>query len=176
PTTVGNGSASNYLFNTDDRFTFTKVQTRKVLGNFYGELEIAEGLKAKTSLGIDYNVGVGEYFTSSATLANNTGTSLLVSSRPIELTLTSAATLSYVKNFGDHSLSALVGFEQTKFRFDKVRIQGRDLFNDNFASTGIIGVGAANEADLWTLQGWLGRLTYNYNGKYLATFNVRRDA
>ncbi len=177
PTTTGGASATNYLFNTDDRFTKTTVQTRKVLGNFYGELGIIDGLKLRSSLGIDYNVGVGEYFTSRATLANQTGSSLLVSSRPIELTLTTAATLQYDKTFGDgdHNIGALFGFEQTKFRFDKVRLQGRDLFNENFASTGNA-VAGANEADLWTLQGWLGRLTYNYQGKYLATFNVRRDA
>ena len=177
PSTTGGASATNSLFNTDDRFTKTTIQTRKMLGNFYGELRILDGLKLRSSLGLDYNVGVGEYFTSRATLQNQTGSSLLVSSRPIELTLTTAATLQYDKTFGDgdHNIGALFGFEQTKFRFDKVRLQGRDLFNENFASTGNA-VAGANEADLWTLQGWLGRLTYNYQGKYLATFNVRRDA
>lgn len=178
PTTAGAGTATNYLFNTDSRATTTKVQTRKILGNFYGELELAPGLKARTSLGVDYNVGVNDYFTSEATLANaTTGTSLLVSSRPIEFTYTTSATLQYDKTFGDgdHNIGALFGFEQTKFRFDKVRLQGRDLFNTNFAGTGTT-VAGSNEADLWTLQGWLGRLTYNYKGKYLATANVRRDA
>lgn len=176
PETVGDGSANNYLFNTDERFTKTTIQNRKVLGNFYGELEIMDGLRARTSLGLDYNVGVGEYLTTDAVLDNSTGSSLLVSSRPIELTLTTSATLQYDKTFGgDHNIGALIGFEQTKFRFDKVRLQGRDLFNINFAASGTT-VAGANEADLWTLQGLLGRLTYNYKGKYLATFNVRRDA
>lgn len=177
PTTVGNGSANNYLFNTDDRFTKTTIQTRKVLGNFYGEFEILEGLKIRPSLGLDYNVGVGDYLTTEAVLDNSTGTSLLVSERPIELTLTYATTLSYDKTFGngDHNITALFGFEQTEFRFDKQRLQGRDLFNINFPATGTT-VAGANEADLWTLQGWLGRLSYNYKGKYLATANIRRDA
>ena len=177
PTTVGNGMATNYLYRTDDRFTTTKIQTRKVLGNFYGEYKILDGLKARTSLGIDYNVGVGDWFTSDLPLLNGgSGSSLLVSERPIELTLTTSATLQYDKTFGDgHNIGALFGFEQTKFRYDKLRLQGRDLFNDNFASTGTT-VSGGNEADLWTLQGWIGRLTYNYNGKYLATANVRRDA
>ncbi|WP_419213592.1 SusC/RagA family TonB-linked outer membrane protein [Maribacter sp. X9] len=176
--TVGQGSATNYLFNTDDRFTTTKIQTRKVLANFYGELNIIEGLKARTSLGIDYNVGVGDYFTSGIDLLDGgAGSSLLVSERPIELTLTSAATLQYDKTFGDgnHNIGALFGFEQTKFRYDKQRLQGRDLFNENFAATGNT-VAGANEADIWTLQGWLGRVTYNYKGKYLLTGNMRRDA
>lgn len=178
PATTGDGiSATNYLFNSDERFTKTTVQTRKVLANFYAELEIIDGLKLRPSLGMDYNVGVGDYFTSDANLNNSTGTSLLVSERPVELTLTSATTLQYDKTFGDgdHNIGALFGFEQTKFRFDTQRIQGRDLFNDNLAGTGST-VAASSNADHETLQGWLGRLTYNYKGKYLATFNIRRDA
>lgn len=177
PTTVGNGLATNYLYRTDDRFTKTEIQTRKILGNFYGELQILDGLKARTSLGIDYNVGVGDWFTSDLPLLNGgAGSSLLVSERPIELTLTTAATLQYDKTFGSgHNIGALFGFEQTKFRYDKLRLQGRDLFIDNFASTGTT-VSGGNEGDLWTLQGWIGRLTYNYKGKYLATANIRRDA
>lgn len=177
PETVGDGSATNYLFNSDERVQSTNVQNRKALANFYGQLEIVNGLKLKPSLGIDYNVGVGDFFQSGATLANATGQSRLIQSRPIELTLTTGTTLSYDTKFGgtNHNFAALVGFEQTKFRFDKLRIQGNDLFNQNFAATGV-NVSSANEADLWTLQGWLGRLTYNYQGRYLVTFNVRRDA
>ncbi|WP_420401844.1 SusC/RagA family TonB-linked outer membrane protein [Flagellimonas sp.] len=174
--TVGpGGSATNFLFINDRRLTSVDVRNRKVLGNFYAELEIANGLRARTSLGIDYNVGRGEFLQRAADFGGGARQSLLVSSRPVELTLTSSATLQYDKTFGDHNIGALFGFEQTKFRFDKVRLQGRNLFNENFASSGT-SVASANEADLWTIQGILGRLTYNYKGRYLATFNVRRDA
>ncbi|MCK0144556.1 TonB-dependent receptor [Arenibacter sp. F26102] len=178
PETRGDGTGNNYIFRNDPRVNLTTVQTRKVLGNFYGELTIFEGLKFRTSVGVDYNVGKGEFFQAETTFdGTSTRQSLLVQSRPVELTITPAATLAYDTTFGDgdHNISALVGFEQTKFKFDKVRIQGRNLVNNNFASSGN-SVASANEADLWTLQGWLGRLTYNYQGKYLATFNVRRDA
>ncbi len=176
--TLGDGSGTNYLFNTDERFVFTTIQNRKVLGNFYGELEVANNLKARASLGMDYNVGSGEYSASKLALNNSTANARLISSRPIELTLTSAATLQYDKTFGDgdHNVGALFGFEQTKFRFDKIRVQGENPFVPTFAATGTPPVGSANEADQWTLQGWLGRLTYNYKGKYLATMNIRRDA
>ncbi|SNY94859.1 SusC/RagA family TonB-linked outer membrane protein [Flagellimonas pacifica] len=175
-TTVGPGGVgTNFLFINDRRLTSVDVRNRKVLGNFYAELQIMDGLKARTSLGIDYNVGRGEFLQGAADFGGGARQSLLVSSRPVELTLTSSATLQYDKTFGDHNIGALFGFEQTKFRFDKVRIQGRNLFNTNFASSGTT-TASANEADLWTIQGVLGRLTYNYKGRYLATFNVRRDA
>ncbi len=178
PSTIGEGSASNYVFRTDPRINLTTIQTRKVLGNFYGELEILDGLKFRPSVGFDYNVGVGDFLQTETSFdGNSTRQSLRIDSRPNELTVTTAATLQYDKTFGDgdHNITALVGFEQTKFRFDKVRIQGRNLVNINFPSTGTA-VASANEADLWTLQGWLGRVTYNYKGKYLATANIRRDA
>ena len=57
PSTIGEGSASNLVFRTDPRVNLTTVQTRKVLGSFYGELEIIDGLKFRPSFGIDYNVG-----------------------------------------------------------------------------------------------------------------------
>ncbi len=176
PTTHGGASATNYLLLTDERINRTTIQNRKVLGYFFGELEIIENLKLRPSIGIDYNVGSGDFFQAETTLdGNSVRQSLLVQSRPNELTLTTGATLSYDRTFGDHNFGALIGFEQTKFRFNKVRLQGRNLFNDNFASSGTA-VAGSNEADLWTLQGLIGRLTYNYKGKYLATINVRRDA
>ncbi|MBT8300863.1 MAG: TonB-dependent receptor [Maribacter sp.] len=178
PSTIGEGSASNYVFRTDPRVNLTTIQTRKVLGNFYGELEFVDGLKFRPSVGFDYNVGNGDFLQTETSFdGNSIRQSLRIDSRPIELTVTTGATLQYDKTFGngDHNITALVGFEQTKFRFDKVRIQGRNLVNINFPSTGTA-VAAANEADLWTLQGWLGRLNYNYKGKYLATANIRRDA
>lgn len=173
---LGGARGINYVFRNDLRTQSTTVRNRKVLGNFYGEVNIIEGLKFRTSLGLDYNVGRGEYLQSDISYDGNDRQSLLVSSRPEELTLTTAATLSYDKTFGgDHNISAIFGFEQTKFRFDKVRLQGRNLFNPNFAGSGTT-VGGANEGDIWTLQGWLGRLSYNYKGKYLMTANIRRDA
>ncbi|QCX01452.1 TonB-dependent receptor [Aggregatimonas sangjinii] len=177
PSTGGENS-SNYVFLTDERVNSTTIQNRKVLGHFFGEWEIIDNLKLRPSIGIDYNVGSGDFFqarTELVGLPNSTRQSLLVQSRPIELTITTGATLSYDKTIGDHNFGALVGVEQTKFRYDKVRLQGRELFNDNFAGSGTT-VAGANEADLWTLQGIIGRLTYNYMGKYLATVNVRRDA
>ncbi len=102
--------------------------------------------------------------------------SLLVQERPIELTTNLSHTLTYNKVFGDHSLTVLVGEEETNFRFDKVRLQGNNLFNSNiqFASTGS-SVAGANEADHWALRGYLGRVNYSYKGRYLFTANVRND-
>jgi TonB-linked SusC/RagA family outer membrane protein len=170
------GGSLNYLMRTDPEFTYTKVLSRKLLANIYGELEIVKGLKYRISQGIDYNVGDGEYYTGPIGYNGSPTPSLLVQERPIELTKNFNQTLTYVKTFGKHSLTVLAGHEETNFRYDKVRMQGSDLFNPQikFASTGVQ-VGGANEADHWALRGYLGRINYGFDDKYLFTFNIRQD-
>ncbi len=172
----GNGS-TNTLWRNDPRVNLTTIETRQILGNFYAELTLAKGLKAKASVGVDHVTGEGLVNQTPANF-NGTGTrqSLRVQNLAKQFTITTGATLSYDTTFGEsHNFSALIGFEQTKFTFDKIRVQGTDIFNPNFASTSLNST-ATQEADLWTLQGWLGRINYDYEGKYLATINFRRDA
>jgi len=170
------GNSSNFAMRTDPDFVYTTVVSNKVLANVYGELEILDGLKYRISGGIDYNVGVGDYFAGDLGFDGFPKASFLVQERPIELTTNFNQTLTYIKAIGKHNFTFLAGHEETNFQYDKVRIQGNDLFNPSikFASTGVQ-VGAANEADHWALRGFLGRINYVYNDKYLFTFNIRQD-
>jgi TonB-dependent starch-binding outer membrane protein SusC len=170
------GGSSNLLMRTDPKYVYTTVLARKVLGNVYGEFEPIKGLKYRISGGFDYNVGDGNYFANDVDFNGFPKASFLVQERPIELTTNINHTITYNKTFGKSSLTALIGEEETNFRFDKVRVQGSNLFNPaiKFASTGTQ-VGAANEADQWALRGYLGRINYAFNDKYLFTFNVRQD-
>jgi TonB-dependent starch-binding outer membrane protein SusC len=170
------GSSSNLFARTDPANAYTTITTRKVLGNIYGELEIIKGLKYRISGGIDYNVTDGAFYQGPTGFDGLPKATLLVQERPIELTTNFNNTLTYTKTFGKHSVTALIGEEETNFRYDKVRVQGNSLFNPaiKFASTGTQ-VGAANEADQWALRGYLGRVNYSFNDKYLFTFNVRQD-
>jgi len=179
PTTTGGATGANYVYRNDPVSTETRIKSTKILGNIYGELEILKGLKYKISAGIDYNVG--DAFTYDAPVSlSGIGLprlSLLVQSRPIELTTNINNTLTYSRLFGRHNLTLLLGHEETNFQFDKIRLQGRDLFNTSvqFASVANT-VAAGNEADHWALRGFLGRVNYSFDNKYLFTFNVRWDA
>lgn len=170
------GASENLLMRTDPEYTYTNIVSRKVLANLYGELEIIKGLKYRISGGFDYNVGNGNYYGGPVGFDGFPVPSFLVQERPIELTTNINNTLTYNKVIGKHSFTVLVGHEETNFEYDKVRIQGNDLFNPaiKFASTGVQ-VGAANEADQWALRGYLGRVNYSFDDKYLFTFNVRQD-
>ena len=170
------GGSENLIMRNDPEYTYTTVVSRKVLANLYGELEIIKGLKYRISGGIDYNVGDGNFYQSNVGFNGFPKSSILVQERPIELTTNINNTLTYTKTIGKHSFTILAGHEETNFRYDKVRIQGNDLFNPaiKFASTGVQ-VAAANEADQWALRGFLGRVNYSFDDKYLFTFNIRQD-
>lgn len=171
-------TANNLLWQTDPRYNEVKVVARKILASAYGEVEPIAGLKYRLTVGVDYNVGDGWFFQEAS--ANDYGggirSSLLTSERPIELTTNITHTLTYQREFGKHNLTALIGEEETNFRYDKVRLQGRDLFNQNIRFPSVATtVAAANEADHWALRGFLGRVNYSFDDKYLVTINVRRD-
>jgi TonB-dependent starch-binding outer membrane protein SusC len=172
-------SAANYLYLTDKKVNETTVKNRKILGNVYAEIEPISGLKYKFQAGMDYIVTDGFFFQEATTKNYGEGGprgSLLVQERPIELTTNLTNTLTYQKQFGKSNLLVMAGYEETSFRYDKVRLQGRALFNTaiRFASVAN-SVAGANEADIWALRGALGRLFYSYDNKYLFTANVRRD-
>ena len=177
--TRGSGvSANNLMWQTDNRFNEVKVVARKILASAYGEVEPITGLKYRLAVGVDYNVGDGFFFQEASTKDYGGGirNSILTSERPIEVTTNLTHTLTYMKEFGKHNLTALIGEEETNFRFDKTRIQGGNLFNTNIRfPTVATTIAATNEADHWGLRGYLGRLFYSYNDKYLVTINVRRD-
>jgi TonB-dependent starch-binding outer membrane protein SusC len=177
--TRGSGAnATNYLWATDIKNNETRVKSNKMLANVYGEFEPIAGLKYKFSLGADYNVGDGFFFQEATGVDYGGGTrgSLLVQERPIELTTNMTNTLTYNVALGKSNITALVGYEETNFRYDKVRLQGRDLFNTNIRFAAVSNsVAGANEADIWALRGTLARLNYVFDNKYLLTASVRKD-
>lgn len=93
-------------------------------------------------------------------------------------TVTLQDLLEYGKSFGKHNFKILAGYSQeyTSYNYD----QGyrKTLFNNlisdlNLGSTD--GQSASGYSYELALKSYFGRLTYNYDGKYLLEANVRRD-
>ncbi len=170
-------TGTNNVFRTDSRVFETRVKSKKALGSLYGEFEPITGLKYRLTVGADYNVGDGTYFSGNINFGDYQDRSVLVQERPIELTTNISQTLTYHKTIGKNDLTALIGEEETSFEFSKMRIQGSGLFNENVRQPSVATtVASANEADHWALRGLLARVFYSYDNKYLFTFNMRRDA
>lgn len=92
------------------------------------------------------------------------------------------AIANYQKEFGDHNIDAMAGFEYYDVTFKGVYAGGSQAPTDDFqdlqytlnnATTQTRSVDNYHQRD--RIMSGFGRLLYDWNGKYLATFTVRRD-
>nr|WP_320119466.1 TonB-dependent receptor [uncultured Marinifilum sp.] len=93
-------------------------------------------------------------------------------------------TLTYTKDFGDHHVTALVGTSASENTYEnlggsRTSYPAEADTNDNFwwlnsgSSEGATNYGTANPVH--TISSYFGRLSYNYQEKYMAEFVIRRD-
>jgi TonB-linked SusC/RagA family outer membrane protein len=86
--------------------------------------------------------------------------------------------LSYARDFGPHSISAYAGVERSESssNFEEILKDDPSQFSNGQLTTAFGPVdGRSNAYETGTL-GYIGRLNYNYSGKYLAEFLFRTDA
>ncbi|MDR2810627.1 MAG: TonB-dependent receptor [Tannerellaceae bacterium] len=87
-------------------------------------------------------------------------------------------TLNYNKSFGDHDISALLGYEQTYWNYNGFSASKKGLLDYSITdiTTGIEmnSIGGNYERD-YAMISQFGRLNYGYQGKYLFETNFRRD-
>ena len=160
-----------------------KTRVDKLVGNVFGELEIIEGLKFKTSAGIDlayvlYDSHRPLFYLNGAQL-NDDRTSV---SKTIDRyqTWQSENTLNYTKKIGYHSFSILAGMTARKSNFENLSGFNADVpvYDPNHVYLNMA------KDTVWTAYGGashsallsqFGRITYDYNSKYAFTGIIRRD-
>ena len=170
--------AINYAWLLDSDAQETRIIHKKALASAFGEFEPIKNLKYRATVGYDYNIIEGSYFENALDYSGGTNPqqSLLVQERPLESTLSLGQTLSYGITSGEHNIMALVGYEQTDYRFERLRVQGTGLTYQGILLAPIAStVSAGANADQWGIRGILGRINYSYAGKYLLTVNARQD-
>ncbi len=168
---------------------------RRLQGSVFASLEPVKDLKFTTNFSLNFEDDNRNVFQTStsywdfnnpdddsddvaisqATNANNN-----VQARYFEsYTLQGNFLAEYQKQYGNHSLNLLLGYEFNEFNVgNNIQITARD-----FLSTGTPAVDAATEITgtagspgvKEALQSYFGRLSYNYKEKYLLTANYRID-
>jgi len=103
----------------------------------------------------------------------------LSNSTNLEYTLLNENILRYNKTFNDvHELGVLLGHSATYVKNDGFSGQLSGFPTDNlyeFNAGGVVDPAVSGSAYEDTWQSFFGRINYNYDGKYLAEFNLRRD-
>jgi len=155
-----------------------------ILGTLFAQWEIIDGLKLKTQGGINYrnfnddqftpmfddaqNDGGGQHFSDRAQITKN-------HSKTESLIWTNS--LTYTKTFADkHNLEALLVAESQSTDYSRVNAASANLITDELNQVSLIEASLNSNSSEYRRRGYLGRVNYNYNGKYIVAASFRRDA
>jgi len=176
------GNASNPLA-TLYREKDNKTIGTHIFGNVFGEYQIIKNLKARTSLGIEYNqFNTSAFFIRNIEAAEPRNTNTLQVSNSFDNSWTWYNTLNYNKTFNDdHEVNVLAGTEavatyaqsfgaeRSNFLFDD--LDYRYLNAGSAAGLNNSGGGAIRTR----LFSQFAKVNYGYKNFILADFTVRRD-
>lgn len=150
----------------------------RLFGNVNAEATLFTGFALKTNVGIDLNSHQWDYYLDP--FRTNYGRDqhgIGRADKSNSSTWLWENTASYTRSFGSHNLGLLAGSSAQKFKWNDSYLQGNDFPDDVTVTT----LNAANSVDgntrieEWALQSFFGRVTYDYQSKYLLTASVRRD-
>ncbi|MDN3548802.1 SusC/RagA family TonB-linked outer membrane protein [Mucilaginibacter aquaedulcis] len=163
------------MLNKDDYIT------TRILGNAFFNYELLPGLSFKTNAGVDKGAETRNQFTPSAIITTQaTG----IASSVDNYSWTAETNLQYHKTIvKDHNIEALVGYSAQRFNQVSTLLNGTGFPDDNItylsaatsypAGSGATATGSFTTA--YSLLSAIGRLNYNYEGKYLLQGAIRRD-
>jgi TonB-linked SusC/RagA family outer membrane protein len=147
------------------------------LGNTNLEYAILPDLKVNVMLGINLMNIKGSYFKPQmAAFLNELASGS--DNASMRLNWITETTLNYVKSFGKHNLTGLLGYTTQRETFESNTLNSNRYPNNLVptlsAVSGLLTGGSSNVAE-WSLVSYLGRINYNYNSKYYATASIRTD-
>ncbi|MBR6629962.1 MAG: TonB-dependent receptor, partial [Bacteroidaceae bacterium] len=147
-------------------------------GRAFLNWEIAKGLKASANWGVDvnnsrinnlYNAYYGQY--------SSTGGIIYVTAARTFST-NQQYLLTYNKEYGNHSIDALAGYENYQRTYQYLSGSKENLYNPNVPEidNAISQPSASSYTGVYNTQGILARLQYDYADKYFFSASFRRDA
>lgn len=153
----------------------------RFLGNYFTEINFLKDFNFRTNFGIDYRSFQNYDFNSANTMAaGGVAPASAVNGGAKKFMYTLENILSYNKTINkDHSIYATLVQSIQSEKSESYNISVKDLpyeeqlyYNVGTAQT-INGVGS--NFYKWSMASFMGRINYNYKGKYLATASARYD-
>lgn len=159
---------------------FNDFTTRyRALGNVYAEFDILDNLTYRLNAGVDFIYGNRYEYIAPYEFGDRRTQPFATLSENNSYTLSPLLenTLNYNETFGKHSLGVLVGYTRQSFERRSAVAEGRNTANSIVrVLDGVNDVPRVNgNQQEFALVSYLGRLTYDYDSRYLLTANIRRD-
>ncbi|WP_375418942.1 SusC/RagA family TonB-linked outer membrane protein [uncultured Hymenobacter sp.] len=149
-------------------------------GNVFAEVALPLDLSFRTTFGYTYYTENQNYFQDSYnTGAVSAPINSLTKSNSTSTTLLNNYVLSYNHLFGQHSVSALVGYEQIKSVYDALRGSQNSVGGTSYAflptSASITRINPGGYDPNGLIKSTFARLNYGFNERYLFSLSARRD-
>src|SRR5690606_16297236 len=147
-------------------------KNQRVLGNIYAEIDFTPELKFRSNLGIDQNTGVYDYFLDPFRTSYGRANEGIARNNTDHMSYHIIDnTLSYRKVSGNHNFTALVGSVLQQYQWENNYIETRGFANDVVTTTnaGSIILSAGNSKSEKANASFLGRVTYDFDERYLLT-------
>ena len=177
------GSLNGYQFGKRNPVGLAELSTNlnksnRIIAGQYLEYKLAEGLKFRTNINVDFLAMKEDTFIPS-TLdyreGYNTGSVRSINN----ITWANENVFTYQKTFqGKHNLGALAGFSFQEWKYERTGLDGMFFPSDNIRSLNAAGTISNQDVNITTehsLQSFFGRVSYDFNRKYLVEANVRAD-
>jgi TonB-dependent starch-binding outer membrane protein SusC len=159
-------------------------KTLGIIGNIYGELELYKGLKFRSQISLDYYTSNGRSFIPSFRDDNipgvtTHGQAFSTTGRNLSQgqTIVFNNSLDYKTTIADkHNLEAIVLVEKLESKNESMGAGSKNLITneiDQLNSSNVLGLGSGNSATNKT--GYIARINYNYEEKYILEMSGRRD-
>lgn len=155
----------------------------KIVGNAYVDFKIADWLSYRLNGGLEASfdfakevrdTGIWRY-------ANQPAATFVTEERSQFTNMLLEHTLNFNKTFSAHNINGVVGYsyQQVKREYTNGSRTGLQHIGGQTLSTITSGMGIASAGSgasaFYRIQGFLGRLNYSYNDKYLVTLSGRID-
>ena len=162
---------------------YNKTYSDHLLSNIGADVKLVKGLVFSSHFGLDYlnqkyNFFLDPFLTSYGRQSKGQNNQ----TRTNNLTWLSEQLLNYKLNAGKNHFTALAGYTAQKSRTDLTYLSGSFLqpqyrllswdatyLRDSIKQPGTTSI------DEWALTSYLGRITYDFDGKYLFQANIRSD-
>jgi TonB-linked SusC/RagA family outer membrane protein len=154
-----------------------KINTANILGTAFADVNFTSWLRFRSTFGANY---INAYTTNYTPIYNDGGTS---SASTASVAFTRASTLiklytqqlTFDKTFGKHHIGALAVYEQQGLHTIIQSENGAQNTNQVTSLQGAGNIGANNTNEDNLIESMVGRINYDYAGKYLLNASIRRD-
>jgi TonB-dependent starch-binding outer membrane protein SusC len=157
-----------------------KRTTVKVLGTAFLELNFTKWLKFRSTFGIDYADGLTyrfqPIFNDKGAIAGSSATqATITNNRNISTVRLFTEQLTFDRTFGDHHINAIAVYELQEQNIKQENASGNQPSNDLKTLNNATNISALTQVFKNAIISYVGRVTYDFKGKYLLSAAIRRD-